>query len=1256
MVSLNMPVITSANRKRPIKVEELPNIPRYLKDDQLHLLLPLGYDDIVSCYVDDTILTNKKLILKFKNAEFKGNDEVVINKSLYNSLEADVETPMFLLETSTLKTGKRYFDKTHKDNKQILNVNQILYLIIQHRLALFARKLAERPDRKIYVSLLRTDINKRLSKFIEWVKPNTHNALTKIENTYAIITNRVHEYGSEKCIGDYLDNNGITEYYWRLIFKDISNYLLPTSETSMSKSNKVTLSASSSVLFRAPGYYYNQANSCFDTIFPSKQNVPARFKTHILSNAVTLQKPQLSNFQQLCHFDNGIVSSLDNTTRQAVVVFHPMDLKSKRFICGESEASSSIAKTEVIVTESFNLDFSVNAEDVYIEQGKTYTPNGEPFVLGLDLDGNEHVLKEYRSIEILELEPNATAGTYYLKVKGVKWAGNARLVSYSGFKGVTKIRPDNGFIVFAPKDRNNKQLTFEEHLSKRKNGEASLGRYIDNKQYDSFTTINTDDLKGCQKLSVDIVTGMNAIKAGENTIVLGQAALAVKLGFYTPTPKGRNGEYKNILNTRDVNEIQAAADSLPPFVYVDANGNAVKCHIGLIDVMYTELGSTYAKFKPQSFSFEAGWVIKQNHPELYDHIFSTYLETDKVEISKELFKILKDENGALRADEQLPIYSIEAIRKKMFNINEDLFRVRTSSFKSRSRLLDEEWNKGFYIDLTKHKGPLIRVPSAKTLNYFINLLPSGEYSYHEILFSISKIILAILGRTEQNMDMNIKDPNPNLYWIFNKTKDSDRTSLYSAYLSNVKGVLYSSPSMSHMFVQSFIKPRIPGFSLKQVVDSLVPNDVILVTNKHLYNRALKQSGFTHIFNPSAEVNHVDVLKLCSEVRDNSSRQSCKELLTEALNDVPLGIFMRNPMLWTSQIMVRKIWSIEHFRAYLNIYHNIDLDTYLDDYFNKDLLIMNPETVLQAKADSDGDLAPVSVLNSTGQKLLKDLVITTIPKEEVEWLKEYALGEFEADEKLKVGEKLSYTVYTISSKFDSTGQKPESYPQYLINSASNKSAIGPATIDGWLIKLLFQMYNALFDKNNGKVLDNNGKVISHMKFKLTNHEINLLSFIYIKLIQSRVVEGIKHYSGGTAGFQMYYLKNITKPEYIDLVKKELEYEFKLNKILISKLLDVIEYANYDNSLLKACQLFVSKYNKGKLPKEPEILDYWESQIQEYTYFGSLVKPLFDIEKRIKELGTQSLYNSLNDMTLLETTNTVNISSVQENPNGGLTLDF
>ena len=71
-------------------------------------------------------------------------------------------------------------------------------------------------------------------------------------------------------------------------------------------------------------------------------------------------------------------------------------------------------------------------------------------------------------------------------------------------------------------------------------------------------------------------------------------------------------------------EVQEAADSLPEFVYVNDSGVPVKCFVGLVNIMYTELGSTYAEFKPQSFSFEAGWVIKQNNEELYRHIFDTF--------------------------------------------------------------------------------------------------------------------------------------------------------------------------------------------------------------------------------------------------------------------------------------------------------------------------------------------------------------------------------------------------------------------------------------------------------------------------------------------------------------------------------------------------------------------------------------------------------------------------------------------------------
>ena len=55
MTETVMPVINHVNRRRPLKVEEVPNIPRYLKEEELHLLIPTGYDDIVKFEIDKSI-------------------------------------------------------------------------------------------------------------------------------------------------------------------------------------------------------------------------------------------------------------------------------------------------------------------------------------------------------------------------------------------------------------------------------------------------------------------------------------------------------------------------------------------------------------------------------------------------------------------------------------------------------------------------------------------------------------------------------------------------------------------------------------------------------------------------------------------------------------------------------------------------------------------------------------------------------------------------------------------------------------------------------------------------------------------------------------------------------------------------------------------------------------------------------------------------------------------------------------------------
>ena len=1215
------------NRRKPMKLEDIPVLPRFLSIDDFQQVIPQGYEDIIKAEINLVNPLKPSIVLRVLKAEMRGNSTVEIPQAYFNSKLANVEVCDFIFETSTEKTGVEYFGK---DSYLRKNRIEMLYYVLQHRFASFARILSEGKNRRLYVSLLKTDI-KRLKDFIDYNGPRTYNALAKVAHLYAVIPYRTHKYSSDQVIGERLGYISISELDWKLIYKDLGKYLQPSSESSMQKSNKIVLNTPTSAgifspIYRGLGYSLAKDGSCFTTIFPEAQNIPARLKTHLLSNGYELKDFEPTCFQQDFLFNDGIMTPLDKCTRKAIVVFHPMDNDTLRFVAGELEVSSRIAKALVVETKNFDLEFS-SQDDICIEVGQTYKPNFKPMKIGTDVDGEDYMMYGLKEFEVLAIGPNGNAGSFRISLRFIKYSGNARIISKSGLKGVTKVKPGNGFIAFASETKNFE--TLEDQV---------LGEYLKAKDYNSWTTVSSDNFKGWKKRNVDIIAGMNAVKAGSNTIALAQAALAVELGYYKPSAKGVNKNYQGIINTLDAVEVQEAADSLPEFVYVNDSGVPVKCFVGLVNIMYTELGSTYAEFKPQSFSFEAGWVIKQNNEELYRHIFDTYVEKDKSQVAIELYKILNDPTCLLAYKEDLPIYRVSDIRKGMFDVKHDLFRERNSLYPSQSKLLSS-WNeKGFVIDLSSEGGPLIRIPSAYVLSFFISIMPNSEYSYGEILLNITRIIMSILGRTEENLDnMANANPNtfrPNLTWIFNKDKSNNRQSQYDLYLKNIRGIIYSSESSSQMIVQSFIKPRIPGVSLKQVVDSLVPDDVVVVLDNYLYRKILRQASFSHLL--SDEYPYKQLMLDCADYDTNEQRMESREELQSVLDESPLGFLNRNPFLWVSQMKIPKVWGSYQFRAYLNVFHNINLDDYLDDFFNRDIIIMSPKTALDSKSDVDGDLAPLMIPNKVGQELSRNFVNETITEAERTWLADYAQGEYESDKKLKINERHKYQIHTINCQFDPTGVKDKNYPQFLLNSTVAKGNIGGATIDCWLIKLLMQVYTARFNQTKGRLYDQDGKIIGNMKFRLNDDDINYLSHIYTRLVQERVVEGIKHITGGSTAFQIYFLDNITKPANQEIVKQQLENDFDVPPIMIAKLLNVIEYCSYDKSLLTACRSFIKKYNKGKLPRlEADIvsLNIWESFIQENTYFGSLVKPLFDVQKQINELqleaGNASEY-SLSDL--------------------------
>lgn len=1223
------------NRKRPIPASEVPQIPRYLPLERFMEVIPSGYEDMVQASLNLTIPARPAITLTFLNPESKGMDSIDIPQTLFNSKEAGVDLPLFLFERSTIsRTKVEYFGE---NANYVLNGPQLLYMILQNRFAHYARKEknAQGKKRRIYVNLLAKDL-KRFKSFVQHEAPSTYNGLLKVQHTYSVILYKAHRHHSDLIIGESIVLGNPDEKSWKKILQDLQGYVQTSSESSMHQRGKITLYPSQ--LYRGPGYKMAADGKSFLWICAPKQNIPARMKTHLLSDGYTLINPAKSCFQQDYLFKDGVMSNKDNTLKEVVVVYHSMNEDTKRFIAGEIEADAAVA--EELVQNSFSLDVTFRSEaDIQIETGIEYVPDFKPFTVGLDYNDENVMLYDIKSFVATEIVPNGINGSYKVYIDAVMRAGNARIISQTGHKGVTKIKPYNGKIYMPKSNEDFNKL------------EPDLLNYVRSGKFNSYTRIASKQIpQSWNRLKVNLVMGMNAVKAKSNTIVLSQAALAVKLGYYTPVPKGSHGQYLNILDTLDVQEIQDAADSLPEFIYTDEMGLPQKVFVGVAYISYTELGSVYTEFKPQSFAFESGWGIKNNSEELFKHIRENYLEEDKVSVAKDLFKILNDPKGLLKTVDGLKSYTMRDIREqRMFNPRRDLFKQRTSPIMSRSKLIDPEFNpNGFYINLRDQNGPMIRIPSASTLLTFIRRLPNGEIGYHELMFNISKIIQSILGYKEEDfedMGMQYSDksiyPAPNLNWIFDYYNTKEKRSYqYDLYMNSVKGTLYSSDEAKQMIVQSLIKPKIPGVNMKQVVEPLLPDDVVVIMDKRLYSRICKQADHQDLLNPISVLN-IDI-ELLTRYKVSENKLQYQEMWEKVLQDVPRCLAIRNPSLWESQITNPRIWSSDHLAIWLKFKYNIKLNQYLHTKYNRDIVLVSPLVALISHSDCDGDLLPMAVLNKAGQNLLRNFRLADMLEDEAKWNEAYWRDELETDLDLKLGQKHIYELFTISNVFDFTGKVHKNYPQFLLNACVAKGNIGPATIDIWALKAVLQWYRAYSERTNFQFLNNKGEVIDRLVHRLTDYDLKYLPYAYTRLVQEQVIEGIKHMEGGSSAFKMYFLDNITDDNYIDTVQKELEHKFDVPKPQIAKLLGIIAFSIACDDALKGIKNFITKFNKGKIPVNPEALEQWEVEIQETTYFGSLVKPLFDISQQIKQLQIAKLENQMS-------VNNPSISLGMNNPN-------
>lgn len=268
-----------------------------------------------------------------------------------------------------------------------------------------------------------------------------------------------------------------------------------------------------------------------------------------------------------------------------------------------------------------------------------------------------------------------------------------------------------------------------------------------------------------------------------------------------------------------------------------------------------------------------------------------------------------------------------------------------------------------------------------------------------------------------------------------------------------------------------------------------------------------------------------------------------------------------------------------------------------------------------QVNNELDLLPVFVLNYAGQLILRNYKLDSVLEEEINWNNEYRESELSSNEDLYKDH--TYKLHFISHK---------DYKKGLLNSSLCKGSIGQATIDSWVWSMLLECYQAYYDQNQGVYQKRESKSVMA---RLTEQESTLLGWIYVVLLQEFVVMGIKHVQNGSKDFEIYSLTQVGVKSNENKIRQQLKARFGLSDELINKFLYVVRFAEDNNDLIKGCKNFVSMYNKGTFPANTDVLDYWKQFIVDNTYFGSLLKPLFELNIN-KDNSKEESLDFLNDI--------------------------
>jgi hypothetical protein len=986
-----------------------------------------------------------------------------------------------------------------------------------------------------YAYLLTKDIQNILN-YSDYNIYNSYNANQKVKNSYAVldvfdkadseISNNSYEdpvlFGTqslnvpydmlqpigEKIIHPKFTNKSISQF-----FRDFN--ILPGSESMASETGKFVINNTEDV-YQCSGFKLNNLQKSIQTIFAIKPNIPARFKSHVASDAYLVEEYDLPIFTEdlLPEYTH----KTDGTIINAVCVFMPIK-NDGRFLCGEIECSEIFSRRQVIKREIIKSQLSLNV--ILNKEGQFLKGHNGKYTIGVDENGEEVALYGFDSVKIISCENIGLGGNFKIIAECVKRIGSSRIISSTGIKGVTKPKFDLGFVT----------------------GKNAVGHEI--------------------SIPVDLIIGSNSIKAKENTLYLAQAALAHQLGFTD----------KEYISSIDIKEVNNLKDKLTPFIFTDDKGITHKAFTGIVPIKITEMAYMYKNAKSQSFMEQSAWYLNQNgYSELSELIYSNSVSEEDKELVAEFTKIIYDDCGKYIEEDQLPVYDLYQL-KEHFSLSD--CKLETNPMIPHiSKLLDFD-NKGFYIFLP-HKNEYIRMPSAALINRFVSKIADGTYIYPRLLTVVSQIIETTLKKDELS-------GNINLGYIMRKSEN--RFSKSIAYVNKYIDLCVGMLHYKNNLISNLMKPKIFGCSMKQMVDINVPLGVVVIIDHKLYERLAEKTG-----------GYID--------RHNEFYALC----------------VRNPVLWKSQVQSLKVWDYDTFKTHLGIFTKENTDTYFNEKYCKDLILLNPEDAILQQSDVDGDLMPLFVPEGNrAQELLAKFKqiydteftgVNGITKDELNWIGAYRSAEVGSNSIFEFSDK-EYKINSINLKSKSLSDK--SFSKYFANSIIAKGDIGIATFNLWTLQCLLDIYGKL--TKEGKITNAKGQ-----KVGFVDEDYNLISYAYSRLVQDLVVRGIKWNESGSSEFKPFYLQNIIKREFRNSTYSYFNKVIGLGEIPTNKLFEILNWGD-GNGYIAQIMAFISFYNSGNINIYNEKVTPEFEKLMISIFYGSRLKGFFDIKNTVDKARSE-----------------------------------